>query len=67
MGTQSKWWTAHDESVVLDGLTLRLQLGPAGTRDLVCANGKPPDTQDVDRATKEIVTYFNGRVSGHHT
>jgi len=63
-GTLSQWLSQHDQYVFLDGLTLRVQFGPKGAKQLVAANGEaqPPD---IERTTQQILDYF-GRTPLEH-
>jgi hypothetical protein len=57
-GTLTQWLTTHDQYVFLDSLTLRLQLGPTGARQPIAAGGEAKP-EDVERATQQILGYFN--------
>ena len=63
-GTLAKWTAQHDKYVILDGLTLRLQFGPNGAREHICADGKTPQRDDVERTAREIIAYF-GQPAAH--
>ena len=63
-GTLSQWLTDHDQYVYLDGLTLRVQFGPQGPKQLVAANGEAQGN-DIERTTQLILDYF-GRTPLEH-
>ena len=63
-GTLSQWLSQHDQYVFLDGLTLRVQFGPRGAKQLVAANGEAQPV-DIERTTQQILDYF-GRTPLEH-
>jgi hypothetical protein len=63
-GTLAHWMSAHDRFVYLDGLTLRVQFGPLGAKQLVAANGEAQPA-DIERTTQQILDYF-GRTALEH-
>jgi hypothetical protein len=65
-GTLAKWTAQHDKYVVLDALTFSLQLGPNVAREHICADGKAPQREDVERAVRQIVEYFGTPAAHQH-
>ena len=63
-GTLTQWSASHDQYVLLDGLTLRVQFGPRGAKELVAANDEP-QAADIERITQQILDYF-GRPALEH-
>ena len=63
-GTLAHWMSSHDQYVYLDGLTLRVQFGPLGAKQLVAGNGEAQPA-DVERITQQILDYF-GRTALEH-
>ncbi len=67
MGTVSKW-TLHEKDdirAVLESLTLTLRIGIAGRPQHVRDDGKPPQPEDVERVTRQILDYFAQPVPTH--
>ena len=63
-GTLAHWMSSHDQFVYLDGLTLRVQFGPLGAKQLVAADGEAQPA-DIERLTQQIFDYF-GRTALEH-